>query len=200
MRFLHRPVFALPMLNAYGNEVLKLDSRAEVANQDAKTLRTGGGYILNSMAKVEAQAFLRELRLWAKSALSHLSHWVSSQGERPSWAVMRCCILKHTVNEIKRANKLKQRKKLIGLVLFILLVSCQNTERDPKWQHFSGVDMINTRVWDPKRPSTCGDFLITTFDQWDLGAKLIFQALNGSSIPMSTSITSFFSFGCETCD
>jgi len=63
MRFLHRPVFALPMLNAYGNEVLKLDSRAEVANQDAKTLRTGGGYILNSMAKVEAQAFLRELRL-----------------------------------------------------------------------------------------------------------------------------------------
>ena len=120
--------------------------------------------------------------------------WVteSSQGERPSWAVMRCCILKHTVNEIKRANKLKQRKKLIGLVLFILLVSCQNTERDPKWQHFSGVDMINTRVWDPKRPSTCGDFLITTFDQWDLGAKLIFQALNGSSIPMSTSITSFF--------
>lgn len=55
------------MLNAYGNEVLKLDiplaCRAEVANQDAKTLRTGGGYILNSMAKVEAQAFLRELRL-----------------------------------------------------------------------------------------------------------------------------------------
>eukprot|EP00438_Fugacium_kawagutii_P036626 Skav217836 [mRNA] locus=scaffold889:561567:568891:+ [translate_table: standard] len=35
----------------------------QVANQDAKTLRTGGGYILNSMAKVEAQAFLRELRL-----------------------------------------------------------------------------------------------------------------------------------------
>ena len=78
MRFLHRPVFALPMLNAYGNEVLKLDSRAEVANQDAKTLRTGGGYILNSMAKVEAQAFLRELRLWAKSALSH---WVEPGGK-----------------------------------------------------------------------------------------------------------------------
>lgn len=65
-------------------------------------------------------------------------------------------------------------------------------ERSQMTQHFSGVDMINTRVWDPKRPSTCGDFLITTFDQWDLGAKLIFQALNGSSIPMSTSITSFF--------
>ena len=38
--------------------------QVEVATQDAKTLRTGGGYILNSMAKVEAQAFLRELRLW----------------------------------------------------------------------------------------------------------------------------------------
>ena len=37
--------------------------QVEVATQDAKTLRTGGGYILNSMAKVEAQAFLRELRL-----------------------------------------------------------------------------------------------------------------------------------------
>jgi len=46
----------------------KLTARLEeyvrkVATQDAKTLRTGGGYILNSMAKVEAQAFLRELRL-----------------------------------------------------------------------------------------------------------------------------------------
>jgi len=39
------------------------DYLRKVANQDAKTLRTGGGYILNSMAKVEAQAFLRELRL-----------------------------------------------------------------------------------------------------------------------------------------
>ena len=34
-----------------------------VASQDAKTLRTGGGFILNSLAKVEAQAFLRELRI-----------------------------------------------------------------------------------------------------------------------------------------
>lgn len=39
------------------------DYLRKVANQDAKILRTGGGYILNSMAKVEAQAFLRELRL-----------------------------------------------------------------------------------------------------------------------------------------
>lgn len=38
-------------------------AKLKVATQDAKTLRTGGGYILNSMAKVEAQAFLRELRL-----------------------------------------------------------------------------------------------------------------------------------------
>ena len=52
--------------------------QVEVATQDAKTLRTGGGYILNSMAKVEAQAFLRELRLWvlffAKSAKKTQSH------------------------------------------------------------------------------------------------------------------------------
>lgn len=39
-------------------------AKSKAATQDAKILRTGGGYILNSMAKVEAQAFLRELRLW----------------------------------------------------------------------------------------------------------------------------------------
>lgn len=49
------------MVPSWGSPPMR---QVEVATQDAKTLRTGGGYILNSLAKVEAQAFLRELRLW----------------------------------------------------------------------------------------------------------------------------------------
>ena len=52
--------------------------QVEVATQDAKTLRTGGGYILNSMAKVEAQAFLRELRLWV------LNREIGENNSKPS--------------------------------------------------------------------------------------------------------------------
>ena len=52
------------LFRRFPNRLSPHRAKLKVATQDAKTLRTGGGYILNSMAKVEAQAFLRELRLW----------------------------------------------------------------------------------------------------------------------------------------
>ena len=44
--------------------ILKMeDFIRRVANQDAKSLRTGGGFVLNSMAKAEAQSLVQELFL-----------------------------------------------------------------------------------------------------------------------------------------
>ena len=57
------------------------------------------------------------------------------------------------------------------------------------WQSLSGIQK-DVPKGTTLRPSTCGDSLITTFDQWDLGAKLIFQS---SGIPMSTSLHCFYS-------
>ena len=44
--------------------ILKMeDFVRKVANQDNKTLRTGGGFVLNSMAKAEAKSLVQELFL-----------------------------------------------------------------------------------------------------------------------------------------
>ena len=52
------------MAQSEHKHILKMeDFIRRVANQDAKSLRTGGGFVLNSMAKAEAKSLVQELLL-----------------------------------------------------------------------------------------------------------------------------------------